>query len=87
MTRTELIKAIAKEMEVPQKTVKKFIDAFENIVVDTVKKWDYVRLKIGKFYKREIPARSVKLPNMNKVIKTKKSNVVAFRAGKIAKKI
>jgi len=62
MTRAELIRRIAKASGQPQAKVSTFLEGFEEVIGEIAKEGETAPLKIGKFYSKEMPARSY--PNL-----------------------
>ncbi len=82
---TELAKPVAKKAGVSQKTAKKLINEFLNVVVEEVKNGNKVRIKgLGIFEKRVQKPRNVRNPRTGKIIKVPQKHKFAFRpSGKV----
>lgn len=88
MTKTELIAAIAAELNVSKKLAAEMLEAFIKTVVNAVKKGNSVNIpKFGKFWASKRKAREgVNPQDPSKKIKIPAMRVVSFKAGSEFKK-
>ncbi len=86
MNKTELINAIAAEAEISKKDAGKALEAFVDVVTNSLKKDDKVQLiGFGTFEVRERAAREGHNPQTGKKITIAAAKVPAFKAGKALK--
>ena len=86
MTKAELISAIAEKTELSKKDSEKALNAFVNVVTDTLAKGDKIQLVgFGTFETRERAAREGVNPQTKKKIKIPATKVPAFKAGRSLK--
>lgn len=86
MNKAELIAALADKAAVSKKDAEAVLNAFVEIVQDTVKKGDKIQLVgFGSFETRERAARVGKNPQTGAEIKIPACKVPAFKAGKAFK--
>ena len=86
MTKSELVKELAKETGVSVKGTGEMLDAFINVVQKTLKQGKEVNIPgFGKFYVTERAARKGRNPQTGKVIKIPASKRPVFKAGKTFK--
>jgi len=81
MNKGELIHAVAKKTGASLEVEKKTLEAFLNIIGDTLKKENVRLLGFGRFYLVNRPARVGRNPKTGDAIKIDKKNVVRFKAG------
>ena len=86
MNKNELAVAIAEKAELTKKDAEKFLSAFNEVVVEALKKDEKVQLVgFGTFEKKHTPAREGFNPSTKEKIKIAASNKPAFKAGKAFK--
>ena len=86
MTQTQLVKALAAECEVPNKTAKLFLDTLAGKAVVEVKKTGaFVIPGLGKLVRVDRKARMGRNPATGAAIKIPAKKVVKFRVAKAAK--
>jgi DNA-binding protein HU-beta len=86
MNKSELIDAVADAADMTKADATKAIDAFVNVVGDTLKEGDQITLVgFGTFLVRHREARSGRNPRTGETIQIKASNVPSFKAGKALK--
>lgn len=86
MNKSELINAIAAEAEISKKDAGKALDAFVEVVTNSLKKDAKVQLiGFGTFEVRERAAREGRNPQTGKKITIAAAKVPAFKAGKALK--
>ncbi|NOZ91885.1 hypothetical protein GM182_06565 [bacterium 3DAC] len=82
MDKKTLVKAIAEKTGLPQKQVKAVIDAFTEVVMETLKKKEEVKLTgFGTFTVAERKERTYINPQTKEPIKVPKRIVPVFRVG------
>ena len=82
MNKTELIESIAEKMQVPKSEAQKHFEAFTEVVTDTLKGGDDLRITgFGKFYVRERDARTGTNPRTREKIDIPARKVPSFSAG------
>ena len=83
MNKTDLINAVADAADMSKADATRAVDAFTEVVKNTLKKGDSVSLVgFGTFSVRKRAARTGRNPRTNEVINIKASNVPGFKAGK-----
>jgi DNA-binding protein HU-beta len=86
MNKSELIDAVADAADMTKADATKAIDAFVNVVGDTLKEGDQITLVgFGTFLVRHREARSGRNPRTGETIQIAASNVPSFKAGKALK--
>jgi DNA-binding protein HU-beta len=86
MNKSELIDAVANAADMTKADATKAIDAFVNVVADTLKEGDQITLVgFGTFLVRHREARSGRNPRTGDTIQIAASNVPSFKAGKALK--
>lgn len=86
MNKSELIDAVANAADMTKADAAKAIDAFVNVVADTLKEGDQITLVgFGTFLVRHREARSGRNPRTGDTIQIAASNVPSFKAGKALK--
>ena len=86
LTKTALIRHLAEELEMTNKQVAAFLDAFaETAVKETKKNGLFIIPGIGRLVKAERKARVGRNPQTGAAIKIKAKTVVKFRVAKAAK--
>ena len=86
MNKSELIDAVADAADMTKADATKAIDAFVNVVGDTLKEGDQITLVgFGTFLVRHREARSGRNPRTGETIQIKASKMPKFKAGKALK--
>ena len=86
MNKGELIEALAKKTDTTKKTSEEYLNAFVEVVTETLKKGDKIQLVgFGSFEVRKRAARKGRNPQTGEEIKIKASTVPAFKPGKALK--
>ncbi len=86
MNKSELIVALANKTELTKKDAEKALNAFVEIVGETLKADDKVMIVgFGSFEAKQRPARIARNPRTGEEIKIEASKVPAFKAGKALK--
>ena len=86
MNKAELIEAMATESDLPKATAAKCLDAFVNVVTNTLKDGDQVTLVgFGTYLNRKREARQGRNPRTGETIQIAAANVPSFKAGKALK--
>lgn len=86
MNKVELIGAVASKSEISKKDVEKVINAFTNVVTDTLVVGDKVAITgFGSFEVTEHAARIGRNPQTGETIQIKASKSPKFKAGKTLK--
>ena len=82
MNKTQLIDAMAKEASLTKTDAKKALDAFVNVVGETLKSGDKISLVgFGSFAVAKKQGRTGRNPRTGAAIKIAAKNVVKFKAG------
>ena len=82
MNKTELIEKVALQADVPEAEARRYFEAFEGVVTETLRGGEEVRITgFGKFYVREQKAREGVNPQTKKKISKPAKKVPAFSAG------
>ena len=82
MNKTELVESIAEKMQVPKSEAQKHFEAFTEVVTDTLRSGDELRITgFGKFYVRERDARTGTNPQTKERINIPARKVPSFSAG------
>ena len=83
MNKTELVAAIAENAGLTKKDAEKALGAFENVVIETLKKGEKIQLVgFGTFEVAERSARTGINPQTKKKIKIAASKAPKFKAGR-----
>ena len=83
MNKAELIAALAQKAELSKKDAEKAVNAFVEVVTDTLKAGDKVQLVgFGTFESKARPARTARNPRTGEEIKIAASKTAAFKVGK-----
>ena len=83
MNKTELIAAVAESAGLTKKDAEKALGAFENVVIETLKKGEKIQLVgFGTFEVAERSARTGINPQTKKKIKIAASKAPKFKAGR-----
>lgn len=86
MNKSELIVALANKTELTKKDAEKALNAFVEIVGETLKADDKVMIVgFGSFEAKQRPARTARNPRTGEEIQIEASKVPAFKAGKALK--
>lgn len=86
MNKSELVSAMAAKANLSKKDAEAALNAFTDVVADTLKKGDKIALVgFGTFETRERAAREGRNPQTGATIKIAASKVPAFKAGKALK--
>jgi len=86
MTKTQLVRAIAEKMEVPNKTAASFLEMLSDTAIkETKKSGVFVIPGLGRLVKAHRKARMGRNPQTGEEIKIKAKTVVKFRVAKAAK--
>lgn len=87
MKRAGLVEAMANKLGKSQNEVKKFLNAFEEVIVETLAKGEEVNITgFGKFYVRTLSEREGKNPRTGEKIKIPATKIPAFSSGNVFKK-
>ncbi len=82
MKKTQLVDAIAKKASITKVDAKKALDAFINVIGETLKAGDKIALiGFGSFAVAKKPGRTGRNPRTGASIKIAAKNVVKFKAG------
>ncbi|WP_418915619.1 HU family DNA-binding protein [Alistipes ihumii] len=82
MNKTQLVDAIAKKASITKVDAKKALDAFINVIGETLKAGDKIALiGFGSFAVAKKPGRTGRNPRTGASIKIAAKNVVKFKAG------
>jgi len=85
INRTQLVKEIATRTGLTQREVASVLDTLVEIIVDAVSRGDVVNIhKLGRFVRRELAKRTVRVPRTNKVVEVS-GYVPKFRPAKAFK--
>ncbi|MBR6184710.1 MAG: HU family DNA-binding protein [Clostridia bacterium] len=83
MNKSELIVALAQKAELSKKDAEKAVNAFVEVVTETLKAGDKVQLVgFGTFESKARPARTARNPRTGEEIKIAASKTAAFKVGK-----
>lgn len=86
MTKTELVSAISKKCEVPYATADKFVNAFTEVITNTLADGGNVQITgFGSFEVSERAERVARNPKTGEKISVAACTVPKFRAGKMLK--
>ncbi|MBB04834.1 HU family DNA-binding protein [Pseudooceanicola sp.] len=86
MTKTQLVAALAEEMDTDKKAASAALDALANVITNEVAGGGAVAIPgVGKFYCRERPERMVRNPATNEQIKKEADKVVKVTIAKALK--
>jgi DNA-binding protein HU-beta len=82
MNKTELIRALAEKTGKSQTESKRFLEAFESTVTETLSKGDKVTLiGFGTFDVQDVPARTGRNPRTGEALKIQAKKKPRFKAG------
>ncbi len=88
MNKAELIEELANSAESSKADAGRFLDAFVNIVQNSVKKSEDIAIAgFGTFTKSKRAARNARNPQTGETIKIKAKSVPKFKAGKAFKEL
>ncbi|NCF75003.1 MAG: hypothetical protein GWO87_00760 [Xanthomonadaceae bacterium] len=83
MNKSELISAVAEKIEASKKDAENFIEAFTNLITNTLKSGKEVALTgFGTFSAKKRAARTGRNPQTGETIQIKATTVPKFKAGK-----
>ncbi|MFH2062997.1 MAG: HU family DNA-binding protein [bacterium] len=83
MNRTQIIAALAEKSDKSKKEVKDFLEMYEKLALDEVKKnGEFVVMTLGKLVKQKRAARMGRNPATGESIKIPAKTVVKFRVSK-----
>ena len=83
MNKSELIVALAQKADLSKKDAEKAVNAFVEVVTESLKAGDKVQLVgFGTFESKERPARTARNPRTGEEIQIAASKTAAFKAGK-----
>ena len=86
MNKSELVVALAQKAELSKKDAEKALNAFVEVVTETLKAGDKVQLVgFGTFESKERPARTARNPRTGEEITIAASKTAAFKVGKALK--
>ena len=86
MNKTELIAEVAKKCGLSKKDAEKALNAFVDVVTETLSKGDKVQVVgFGSFEVKERPARTARNPRTGEEIEIGASKAPVFKAGKALK--
>lgn len=86
MNKTELTAALAATAEISKKDAEKALNAFVNVITETLSKGEKVQIVgFGSFEVKERPARVARNPRTGEEIKIEASKAPVFKAGKALK--
>ncbi len=86
MNKTQFIERIAEEADVPTSEAQRHFEAFEQVVIETLKGGDEVQITgFGKFSVKERKAREGRNPQTGEKMKIAASKVPSFSAGNALK--
>ena len=86
MNKSELITAVAQKAEIARKDAEKAVNAFAEVVADTLKEGGKIQMVgFGTFEVSERAAREGRNPSTNETIQIPASRVPKFKAGKALK--
>ena len=86
MNKTELIVALAQKADLSKKDAEKALNAFVEVVTDSLKAGEKVQLVgFGTFEAKDRPARVARNPRTGEEIQIEASKNVSFKAGKALK--
>ena len=86
MNKSELIVALAQKAELSNKDAEKALNAFVEVVTETLKAGDKVQLVgFGTFESKERPARTARNPRTGEEITIAASKTASFKVGKALK--
>jgi DNA-binding protein HU-beta len=86
MTQTQLVRSLAEQCEVPNKTARTFVDTLAEMAIMEVKKNGvFVIPGLGRLVRQERKARMGRNPATGESIKIPAKKVVKFRVAKAAK--
>ncbi|HOU76442.1 MAG TPA: HU family DNA-binding protein [Candidatus Dojkabacteria bacterium] len=87
MTKTEMIKLVAKMTDVPMKKATAAVDALLKEMANSLKKGDEVKLmNLGKLYAVNVPASVRMNPRTRESVKVPAHKVVRFKVSSVLKK-
>ena len=86
MTKPELVRELAEELEMPRKQVAEFVEAMLEKWMDVLKSGDKVQLTpFGQFKVRDRAARIARNPQTGEPVKVPAKRVLKFIAGRVLK--
>ena len=86
MNKSELVVALAQKAELSKKDAEKAVNAFVEVVTESLKAGEKVQLVgFGTFESKSRPARVARNPRTGEEIKIAASKAAAFKAGKALK--
>ncbi len=86
MNKSELVVALAQKAELSKKDAEKALNAFVEVVTDTLKAGEKVQLVgFGTFESKERPARTARNPRTGEEIQIAPSKTASFKVGKALK--
>ena len=86
MNKSELIVALAQKAELPKKEAEKALNAFVEVITETLKAGEKVQLVgFGTFESKQRPARVAHNPQTKEEIKVPASKTASFKVGKALK--
>ena len=86
MNKGELIEALAKKTDTTKKASEEYLNAFVEVVTETLKKGDKIQLMgFGSFEVRKRAARKGRNPQTNEEIKIPAFKLPVFKSGKALK--
>ena len=86
MNKSELVVALAQKAELSKKDAEKAVNAFVEVVTETLKAGDKVQLVgFGTFESKARPARTARNPRTGEELKIAASKTAAFKVGKALK--
>lgn len=86
MNKSELVVALAQKAELSKKDAEKAVNAFVEVVTETLKAGDKVQLVgFGTFESKDRPARTARNPRTGEELKIAASKTAAFKVGKALK--
>ena len=86
MNKTELVAALVEKTEMPKKSAEKAVNAFVDVVSETLVQGDKLQLiGFGTFSVKDRPARAARNPRTGEEIKIAASKAPGFKPGKALK--
>lgn len=87
MTKTDMIKLVAKEADLPIKKATLAVDSLLSAITDSLKKGEDVKLmNVGKLYVVNVPASERMNPRTREPVKVPAHKVVRFKVSSVLKK-
>ncbi|RUM41176.1 MAG: DNA-binding protein [Desulfurobacterium sp.] len=88
MTKAELVSAIAKTGKIRKKDAEAFLNAFVEVVKETLAKGEKIEIRnFGTFYMKEKARRVARNPRTGKKVRVPAKLSPSFRPGKILKEV